>query len=111
MLKVEQADREAAADFVRAWDEEYGAGQNDFGPSEVDSVWLRSGDHDGELIVQAFAKHREDTALPLREAMERAKVLIGARNDALSEAARQSNIAEAWHVLDKALHPDTTGGE
>ncbi len=56
--EVTQADRDAAADFVRAWDDRYGDGQNDFGPSEVDSVWLRSGDHDEELIIQAFARHR-----------------------------------------------------
>jgi hypothetical protein len=58
LLPVEQSDREAAAAFVHAWDDKYGDGQNDFGPSEVDSIWLRSGDHDGELIIQHFARHR-----------------------------------------------------
>lgn len=36
------------------------------------------------------------------DAIERAKELIGARNDNLSEAVRQANIAEAWHTLDAA---------
>jgi hypothetical protein len=56
--EVTQEDRDAAADFVRAWDAKYGEGINDFGPSEVDSVWLRSGDHDDELIIQAMMRHR-----------------------------------------------------
>jgi hypothetical protein len=36
-------------------------------------------------------------------ACDAAKVLIGAQNDDLSEAARQSNINEAWHILDAAI--------
>jgi len=46
---------------------------------------------------------RQPPSDAMREALERAKVLIGAKNDGLSEAARQSNINEAWHILDAAL--------
>jgi hypothetical protein len=44
-----------------------------------------------------------DVMEALCEALETAKVLIGAKNDTLSESARQSNINEAWHVLNKAI--------
>ncbi|SNT20097.1 hypothetical protein [Sphingopyxis indica] len=50
------------------------------------------------------------TASPdLLEAAKNAKVLIGARNDTLSEAVRQANINEAWHILDRAIAKATGG--
>lgn len=42
----------------------------------------------------------------LIDAIEGARMLIGARNDNASEAVRQSNVNEAWHVLFDALARD-----
>jgi hypothetical protein len=40
-----------------------------------------------------------------RERIERARELIGARNDRLCPAAREANINAAWHILTAALNP------
>lgn len=45
----------------------------------------------------------------LAEAAQEAKVLIGAKNDRLPIAVRESNINQAWHVLDRALAGQTPG--
>lgn len=61
---------------------------------EGDDAFNRESKANGRLL---------EAAPCMFEAMAKAKVLIGARNDTLTEAARQSNIAEAWHILGAAL--------
>jgi hypothetical protein len=39
----------------------------------------------------------------LRKAMETARTLIGALNDSAPPAVKESNINQAWHVLDDNL--------
>ncbi len=39
----------------------------------------------------------------LLQAAQEAKILIGARNDTLSEAVQQANINQAWHILNAAI--------
>ena len=51
-------------------------------------------------------RNRQPANAPSPELVERltqAKVLIGARNDNASEAVRQSNVNQAWHILDAIL--------
>lgn len=74
-----------------------------------DGTWLAIGKQDFAAVLQSLPQ-QPDSAL--REAAEEAKVLIGARNDQLSEAARQANINAAWHKLDAALSlPTDQAGE
>jgi hypothetical protein len=66
------------------------------------------GDVDAELCRKAAA-YIERTAqaqgVTERERIERARELIGARNDRLCPAAREANINAAWHILTAALNP------
>jgi hypothetical protein len=57
---------------------------------------------DGPEAAEALTTMQAREATLIRE-IQRAKLLIGAKNDNLHEAHRQSNINEAWHVLDEAL--------
>jgi hypothetical protein len=40
----------------------------------------------------------------LREQCQKAKILIGATNDGKPEAVKESNINQAWHILDHAIY-------
>jgi hypothetical protein len=59
--------------------------------------------------VEDAASYIERTAqaqgVTERERIERARELIGARNDRLCPAAREANINAAWHILTAALNP------
>lgn len=55
------------------------------------------------LACRIVEAHERATNPELINAAEAAKVLIGARNDNLSEALRQANINEAWHILNRAI--------
>ena len=46
---------------------------------------------------------RADRIEALLCAAAEAKILIGARNDNLSEAVREGNVNKAWWVLDAAI--------
>jgi hypothetical protein len=101
--EVTQEDRDAAANFVKAWDAKYGEGINDFGPSEVDSVWLRSGDHDGELIIQAMKRHRLTAIRTLEAEVEDLRQLDVILREMLGEQQAYAAAAEAavTHWQDK----------
>lgn len=82
------------------------------GPWVIENNWLQHEDGpivgDRYLSVCMSATRLADGQLiaaapDLLDAAERAKVLIGARNDNLSEVARQCNINEAWHILNAAI--------
>lgn len=82
------------------------------GPWVINDGWLENegGPYvDGQYLSVCMSETRLSDcflivgAPDLAKAAEEAKILIGARNDNLSEAARQSNINAAWHLLDKAL--------
>jgi hypothetical protein len=66
-------------------------------------------EHDVDLICMEAASYIERTAqaqgVTERERIERARELIGARNDRLCPAAREANINAAWHILTAALNP------
>jgi hypothetical protein len=64
----------------------------------------------GQIVAQIEDCERDEAnarliaaAPELYEAAEEARLLIGARNDVLHEAQRQSNINKAWHLLNDAL--------
>lgn len=45
----------------------------------------------------------QEALAALVAAIGKARLLIGAQSDCLSEAARAANVNSAWHVLDAAL--------
>lgn len=57
---------------------------------------------DARLLAEAAAARLSPTPY-LFEAAKKAKVLIGAINDSLSPAQRESNYGQAWHLLDAAI--------
>lgn len=82
------------------------------GPWVIENSWLQH--EDGPVAGNRYfsvcmsatrlADGQLITAAPdLLKAAQDAKILIGARNDSLSEAVRQANINEAWHVLNRAI--------
>jgi hypothetical protein len=46
---------------------------------------------------------QEPVAEEIYQGLQEAKMLIGGKNDQLSEAAKESNINAAWHILDRIL--------
>lgn len=95
MLKVEQADRDVAAAITG--DEAMAYGMSDLSDA-----------------VQRVAKHREDTALPLRELLARASVAISDHAGDMADAGYFRLATSAYGLrdeIDAALSPDTTGGE
>jgi hypothetical protein len=61
-------------------------------------------DEYGGSPANAYANAALILAAPeLYKAADRARILIGAANDDLPEAVRESRINEAWHLLDDAL--------
>lgn len=65
---------------------------------------IQKEDGDWRDVQQAVADARLIAAAPnLYEAADEARILIGAGNDSLPEAMRQSRVNEAWHLLNNAL--------
>lgn len=95
MLKVEQADREAAAMTA--------------GTGSRFASQLLAGEYDSLSIIQAFAKHREDTALPLREALGHTRYIVQQASDGALTASEALMLIN--YLMSDPLFPDTTGGE
>jgi len=59
---------------------------------------VRGRDPRGHEYVLTGQEHKIER---LRTLMNDAKMLIGATNDGLTEAQRESNINKAWHILNE----------
>lgn len=53
-------------------------------------------------VIRSMCRPKEELQ-KLIEAAEAARVLIGAKNDDLTEAAKEANINQAWHILNAAI--------
>ena len=79
--------------------------------NSVISDEIKGGMHDEYAIAQAIAQYREDTALPLREAIQALKpILLFHETGGWEGSITEETLAKARAAL-AALHPDTTGGE
>jgi hypothetical protein len=69
-------------------------------------VDLRAGGvHRAGNVASYIERTAQAQGVTERERIERARELIGARNDRLCPAAREANINAAWHILTAALNP------
>lgn len=95
MLKVEQGDRELAAAIYKHF------------------AYIKPEMHESNRVLQMVAKHREDTALPLREENARLRealeAILKVRVEGWENIWAGSNRCR--DIANAALHPDTTGGE
>lgn len=104
MLKVEQADVNVAEEIVSAAN----IVSHD-GWYEVDT----------DKVAAIVAKHREDTALPLREVLSLISAPLGNEPSIGDPDYTDMRLAAYWRAYAmayrraalKALSPDTTGGE
>lgn len=67
-----------------------------------DNVWRPA-----QAAVDALAD-AANKIVEMEAAIAAARVLIGAGNDTLTEAQRQSNINSAWHKLDAGLQSEAS---